>query len=156
MFSSAALCFRNKSSLRMQNRPFIFKILYLVRVPATGLIYSDSIRAATNPTTLVFSHPAFSLHFLLPRSLSLSSLYSLFLFHFAFGFATINNTTDFLLLIPFWLADQSLRPKKSMPADAFLRFRDLLFLHRQPWSLRRFFYEQRSWVKKFDEQAYRT
>jgi len=29
MFSSAALCFPNKSSSRMQNRPFIFKILYL-------------------------------------------------------------------------------------------------------------------------------
>jgi len=34
MLSSAALCFPSKSSSRMQNRPFIFKILYLSRVLA--------------------------------------------------------------------------------------------------------------------------
>lgn len=51
MFSSAALCFPNKSSSRMQNRPFIFKILYLgrARSRAEGLIYSASIPPATNP-----------------------------------------------------------------------------------------------------------
>lgn len=64
MFSSAALCFRNKSSLRMQNRPFIFKILYLDRVPATGLIYSNSIRARDKSNDSRFLSPLPSIFFL--------------------------------------------------------------------------------------------
>lgn len=71
----------------------------------------------------------------LPPSFSLLSfsllhfLYLLFLY-LAFGFTTINNTANFLLLILFWLADQPLRPKESMPADVLLGFEELSFLHR--------------------------
>lgn len=64
MFSSAALCFRNKSLLRMQNRPFIFKILYLDRVPAAGLIYSNSIRARDKSNDSRFLSPLPSIFFL--------------------------------------------------------------------------------------------
>lgn len=51
----------NKSSSQMQNRPFIFKILYLGYVLAEGLIYSGSILPATNPNDalrLYFASPS--------------------------------------------------------------------------------------------------
>lgn len=52
MFSSAALCFPNKSSSRMQNRPFIFKILYLGRGGA-NLFGFDPVRDKSKRRTLL-------------------------------------------------------------------------------------------------------
>lgn len=111
MFSSAALCFRNKSLLRMQNRPFIFKILYLGRVPAAGANLFEFDPCPRQIQRLSFS---------LAPTLHLFPFFSTPLFHSAFDFTTINNTSNFLLLIPLRLADQSLRPKESIPADVFL------------------------------------
>lgn len=95
----------------MQNRPFIFKILYLDRVPAAGANLFEFDPCPRQIQRLSFS---------LAPTLHLFPFFSSPLFHSAFDFTTINNTSNFLLLIPLRLADQSLRPKESIPADVFL------------------------------------
>lgn len=75
----------------MQNRPFIFKILYLARVPATGLIYSDSIRAKSNDSFSLsrpFKPPP-------PRRPFHPAP-----FYIVFDLEAIINASCFLLLIP--------------------------------------------------------
>lgn len=54
------------------------------------------------------------------QRLRFSLSHPLLRFYFAFDLTTINNVSFFLLLIPFWLANQSLRPMESMPADVSL------------------------------------
>ena len=78
--------------------------------PRRGLIYSNSIRARDKSNDSRFLSPLPSIFFLSfpPHSSTPPSI------------STINNTSNFLLLIPLRLADQSLRPKESMPADVFL------------------------------------
>lgn len=68
----------NKSSLRMQNRPFIFKILY--HGPVEKLIYSASIPAsATNPNDA--THPSSSsFHFAFLQNATVIIISTFFVF----------------------------------------------------------------------------